>query len=783
MRIQACTLLLLTLGLLPASALAVPVLVHQPPTEAEAGKPLPLSATITDAASPIVQVKLYYRPIGGLSYREEIMQGAGVSYSAQIPGSSVTEEGLEYYLEARNQAGERGTSPQLNPTTAPHRVLVRRATVGPTLELLLPEDGATLTAEEAMVVVRIDPGTSQTDLKSLKVIFDEADVTASVEKNPSLLTFVPPAGLTPGLHGLQVVVRNTEGQETKSKTWSFTISTPEAAAAWKAEKEAAAKLAAFRGNLRVELQDTSLGKKPQDTLYLVQPEGWLHRVNLNFSGGSEAWQFLGTGYLTSEEAPGRQPVNRFRLDVVNPALSVSLGDTYPIFTDFTLNNCFVRGGYLRWIMGDASQAHSELHLAGGWNRVPIEGREPDTAGTFERLATGFRWLSDVWSGIGFSLNADAVLDNAQSLKTPVSTLPENNIVGSAEGHIKINYLPSLSSLFYGEYGMGYYDQNMNFFTVSLGDAYRGGMRWEWNNRSAVEVEYKRTGSKFVSLGNPWLISDQQGVDSNARLYLFDDQLIILGELNVWQDNVDNQKTDTYYLEAANTTITAGTTNTVFVSGMAYYRLPPYLSTLSLGYSVNTQQDNSQPVPIIDNRTSVFTLGLGSQIPSGPNQLLANLTYSLSVFQDLAQTKLSGDLTTGSLQLSAIYAFGPWSLSAGYGLNRTYTDLSGYTAGLTAIQAAGATKQILDYSLYSLRGNWKAVPNTLDLGLSWENLAGKDDLTLVDDLLSTVALYGTYYIRSGHSLGLTLSSIGYGDKLQDANSYQELVANLQYNLNF
>lgn len=780
MRIKTL-LLLCAFGLLPAAGSAAPVIVHQPPMEAEAGKPLPLSATITDATSTVVLVKLYYRSTGSLSFREEIMQGAGVSYSAEIPGAAVMEDGLEYYLEARNQAGERGTSPQLNPATAPHRVLVRRLAKGPEVELLFPDDGATLAPEEAMVVVRIDPGASRTDLASLKVFFDEADVTASVDKTPTLLTFVPAAAPAPGLHGVQVVVRNVEGKETKSQTWSFNVSTPEAAAAWKAEKEAAEKLAAFRGNLRAEMQNTTLSENPADTLYLAQPQGWLHRINLNFSGGSEAWQFLGTGYLTSEEAPGRQPVNRFRLDVVNPALFVSLGDTYPVFTDFTLNNSFVRGGYLRWTMGDASQAHSELHLAGGWNLLPIEGRA-DASGTFERLAGGFRWLSNLWPGVGFSLNAGGLMDNASSIKTLGGSLPQDNVAGSAEGHVKINYLPEFSSLFYGEYGYSYFVENLNFFTVSLGDAYRGGMRWEWNHRSAVEVEYKRTSSKFVNMGNPWLMSDWQGVDSNARLYLLDDQLILMGEINVWQDNVDGQKTQDYYVEAANTTVTAGATNTLFVSGVAYYRLPPYLSTISLGYSVNSQKDNSTPAPIIDNRTSVLTLGLGTQIPAGVNQLLANLSYSLSAFQDLAQTRLSGDMTTGSFQLSAIYAFGPWSLSAGYGLNSTLTDESDYS-GLTVIQAAGADKQTLDYSLYSLKGNWKAVPNVFDLGLSWDNLVGKDDLKLYDNSLSTVALYGTYYFRSGHSLGLTFSSIGYKDNLWDNNSYQELVVNLLYNLSF
>ena len=76
------------------------------------------------------------------------------------------------------------------------------------------------------------------------------------------------------------------------------------------------------------------------------------------------------------------------------------------------------------------------------------------------------------------------------------------------------------------------------------------------------------------------------------------------------------------------------------------------------------------------------------------------------------------------------------------------------------------------------------PDSLDddIELS-DSEAYQDDLDLLDDLLATLALQGTYYISSGHSLALTLSNIGYTDTLQDANSYQELVANLLYNLNF
>lgn len=771
----------------PLAALAAPVVVHQPVLEAQAGRAITVNVTVTDQASSVTRVRLYFRRAGSLSFREEIMRGTGLNYTAAIPGSAVTLDGLEYYIEAQNQAGEKGSSPQLNPVGAPHRVLVRKPAGPPALELLSPEDRAQVAPGDVVIVVRLDAGTSRIDLNTLKVLLDEKDVTPDAQKSTTLISYVPPADLASGLHSIRITVRNMEGAEAKSPTWSFTVTTPEKAAAWKAEKGEAPSPGAFRGSLRAEMRQASLTKEPQTVLYLAQPEGWLHRLNLNFTWGDDNWKLLGTTYLTSEETPGQQPVNRFRFDIVNPLLSVSLGDTYPVFTDLSLNNIFTRGATLRWVMGDINQGHSELHLAVGLNRVAIEGRGtdlvPELAGTFERWIGGFRWVTDFIRGIGFSLNVSGVGDNTESLEITAGALPELNGVLTGEGHVKIDYLPDFFSVFYGEYGFSGYGENLNVFASALDTAYLGGMRWEWDNRNVIDLAYRHVSPSFENLSNPWLISDWEGVESEARISLMGDDLILLAEMDIWRDNLKGQKTvDTeYYIEASNTTVTvtADTINTSYLSGLAYYRLPFYLTTLSLGYSVNSQKDASAPFTIIDTQTSVLNLGLGTQIPAGMGQVMGNLTYSLIGYQDLAEVRLSGDFQTSSFFLSAMYLHGSdWSLAAGFGLNSTKTEES-----QSLLASYGSDQQTIDYTLFNLRGNWKAIPSQLDVGLSWESMSGKDDLGVLEDVLSTVALSSTYYLSSSQSLGLTLSSIGYANQLVSTADYAEFVMNLLYSLTF
>jgi hypothetical protein len=772
-QVQLWTLVLALAG--PSSAWAAPTIVHQPPLEAKAGQAVTLNATVTDQVSPVQDVRLYFRASGTLGYQSQPLNGSGYLYSGLIPKEAVTGSGVDYYLEARNQAGETTTSPLMNPALAPHHLVVRAAAGAPVLRLLLPSDGTVLTPEEATVaVVGIESEPSRPDLSSLAVFFDEKNVTAQCTVSDTLITFALPAKLAEGLHGLRVRLRNQDGAEAESPTWSFTVRPAGAPV------PAPTAVPGFRwsGGLNAESQYAAMTKDSQLVEFPAQPRGWLNRLNLNFNGQAGALGFLGSAYVTSEEEPGRQPVDRFRVEVFDPGFNLTLGDQYPIFSPYSLDNLFVRGGGLTLISGPRFDAHSLFQALGGLTRVAIGGRDYLVPGTYEQWLGAARWRYDLAADSGLGLNAVTVNDVRGSL-TPEEasgTLPAANSVITGEASAKLAWSEQFHTLLFAEYGMSYYDEQMNAATVAWASALRGGMNFAWGGQSFVKLEYKDTGARYVSLASPWLIGDWRGLAGDAQVVLADDRLVFSASGNYWHDNLAGQKDPDPY---GTSTAAGGTTTTLFLSGSVNYRIASWWPTLSLGYSLNRQQNDIEPAATLDNQTDVLNLGTGVQLALGSDQLLGNLSYSLTQFQDRVVPKYSPDVASSSFLLSGMYLLGQaWTFSAGFGLTGTETKTAGMAYGLL-----GGVTQRVNYTLANLRAAWKVVPGLFDAGAGWESLNGSDSLDLVENTLTTLSLDGTYHLPGAQSLTLTLSSIGYDDRIVAAQSYGQFVTNLRYALNF
>ncbi len=783
-RKYACLLTaIICCGISYQQAYAMPNIVHQPPLEVMQGRSLSINATITDPGSSLIQVRLFFRISGTLGYRVQVMTAAGYNYKGQIPGAIVLSKGVQYYIEARNQAGEIRTSPVLNAAHAPHQVVVRKAASAPVVRLLAPEEGAWLTPQEAVMVVAIDAGRSRPDLSTLKVILDGQDVTNQARISETMISFVPPKDLSEGEHKFQVKVRNLDGVEAEAAARSFIVSRsgkPEARAE-KRKEELAKAPRQFVGSLGTEVQYAALTREPGSTLYLNRPAGWLNRLNLNWAGKAGELNMLGAIFLTDEETPGQQPVNRFSLEIFDKSFNFTAGDIYPVFSDYSISNIFLRGGSLALTSGRTDKAYSKFQVLGGMTRIPIEGRS-DAGGTFEQWLWGTQWFYNFLPGTGFSLNFSTINDYANSIDEDGGSLPANNHLATSEGRVKINLAPRFATTFYGEYGLSYYDESQNLLSLSLGEAFRGGTRWEWGNRNSMDIQYRHTGANYVSLANDWLIGDWEGLAGDAQVYLLHDTLALLANAEIWSDNLDGQKTQTY-LDAAGTSVTAGTTRTTYFSGMINYAVSNLIPNLSAGYSFNSQQDDSQPSSVINNQTSVLNLRVGIQLALDSDQVLTNINLSQTQYRDLAQDKLSADMDFLSFQCSLIYLRGrDWSFTGGYGLTRNMGDYTGVT--LTAVSTSPLVeKQTIDYHSTNLQANWKAWPGKLDLGLGWENLSGKDDADLVGNNLSTISLSSTYYFTAVQSLSLNLMNIAYSDRISDINSYGEFVTNLRYGLNF
>jgi hypothetical protein len=65
----------------------------------------------------------------------------------------------------------------------------------------------------------------------------------------------------------------------------------------------------------------------------------------------------------------------------------------------------------------------------------------------------------------------------------------------------------------------------------------------------------------------------------------------------------------------------------------------------------------------------------------------------------------------------------------------------------------------------------------------ESPAGKDNLNLVENQMTTFSLQGTWYLTTAQNLGIKFSQAAYQDQIADVNSYSEFITSLHYGITF
>ncbi len=80
-----------------------PEIDHDPVTELVPEEPISIQATVKDETNELEKVELGYRKFGALSYTIVSMTNSGDDlYTAAIPGTAATEDGVEYYIRAED---------------------------------------------------------------------------------------------------------------------------------------------------------------------------------------------------------------------------------------------------------------------------------------------------------------------------------------------------------------------------------------------------------------------------------------------------------------------------------------------------------------------------------------------------------------------------------------------------------------------------------------------------------------------------------------------------------
>lgn len=99
-----------------------PIIFHEPVIESNEGKKIEITATITDNII-ITNAILYYRKTGSTDYSKTTMSSEGYEYSANIPASGITTNGIEYYIWATDGINN-ATHPSEDLINNPHKISV-----------------------------------------------------------------------------------------------------------------------------------------------------------------------------------------------------------------------------------------------------------------------------------------------------------------------------------------------------------------------------------------------------------------------------------------------------------------------------------------------------------------------------------------------------------------------------------------------------------------------------------------------------------------------------------
>jgi hypothetical protein len=381
-------------------------LIHIAPTEAVEGSSLNLEAIFTGDLNDIQSAKILYRLAGQVGYLEGDMDIGDVNLTGDLPGEIIGAPGIEYVIVVSLKNGGLVAYPASDdPLSDPQFVAVTEASLSDVaarggdvnfgeLIILTPNPGTIMPFGEPMIVAVSLFNLDNVDINSVRVTFDNANVTAYSLITTDLITYKPDA-LSAGKHTIFVEVSNIYGVRLSSTSWSFNV---------QSQAQQIFDMS-INGNLnmnhRADLINITVGNVDSviagDTvsvpIYTPTSQS-VSRVDFSTNVNFDWAKVKLFANLTSKEDPSLQPQNRYGIKVRTSWLKYAYGDETPMMNRLALWGKRVRGHNI-----DARFKYFNLHIVSGQTARAVTGTAAfDTTGSewkrtkysFERGLFGIR---------------------------------------------------------------------------------------------------------------------------------------------------------------------------------------------------------------------------------------------------------------------------------------------------------------------------------------------------------------------------------------------------------
>ncbi|MCF7808374.1 MAG: hypothetical protein K9M49_09040 [Candidatus Marinimicrobia bacterium] len=370
-------------------------LIHIPPLEGIEGSSLTLEAIYTGDLDQVLNAKVMYRLAGQVGYLELPMEFGDLKFTVDLPGEVIGAPGIEYVIVTNLKSGglvafPENSDPLTNPQYVPVEELpaddeaLKMGEVFGELIILTPDPGSSFPFGEPLIIAASLFSLENVDIGSVKVFFDNVDVTAYSLITTDLVTYKPDI-LSAGVHTVYIEVSNIYGVRLANKSWTFTI---------QSQAQRIFEMS-YNGNLNMSHRQDVINTIASeidsvisgDTVSVPRYQSNTQTVdrvdfstNLNFDWAKVK---LFTN-LTSREDSTVQSQNRYGVKVRTSWLRYTYGDETPMMNRLALWGKRVRGHNI-----DIRFKGLNLHVVSGQTARSITGTASFDSTSSEWRRTGY----------------------------------------------------------------------------------------------------------------------------------------------------------------------------------------------------------------------------------------------------------------------------------------------------------------------------------------------------------------------------------------------------------
>jgi hypothetical protein len=311
--LKCSILLFLAFGFLRSSDMGA-LFIHDVPQGVIQGEQANIEVLIDDPEAVYYDMYLFYRGLGEDRYISVPMSRSGYYFQAQINTADIKANQVEYYIAYMDGAGKQGSLPAEMPALNPMMFAVapqqsQQESNDIEIVILGPEPGEIVSYSDLIVSASIFDDKGEADFSKTKLLVDGVNVTTLSQISDGILTFTP-RQIRQGAHNIELNIYNASGNIIGKKEWSF---------------------------IARDSFQPSQGNYNRGSIYLENRYRDLQfDSNNRFSGdgvlfgGYENLDYRARLLLSTDEAPDRQPVNRYS------------GRLRYRFSEY--NNVYLRGG-------------------------------------------------------------------------------------------------------------------------------------------------------------------------------------------------------------------------------------------------------------------------------------------------------------------------------------------------------------------------------------------------------------------------------------------------------